>query len=161
MNENAFNAPIPGASLTAPIGGRPWQSPPKYVTVEDTIDFYVSRFTTEELKVSIQDSLDAGIPVTTIANAIQLNSVTEGLHTIDIGILLLPIIMELIMYVGDSAGIKYTTGLEKGKPLRNAMAMKALDMLEDKEEQEVEDTPELEQVEPQIEKPKGLMARRN
>lgn len=160
MNEQVFNAPIPGASLTAPIGGRPWQSPPKYVTVEDAMDFYVSRFTNEELKTSIIDTLDSGLPVTTIANAIQLNSVTEGLHTIDIGILVLPIIMELIMYVGDSAGIKYTTGLEKGKPLRNAMAMKALSMLED-EEKEVEETPEPEQIEPQEEEPVGLMARRS
>jgi hypothetical protein len=160
MNEQVFNAPIPGASLTAPIGGRPWQSPPKYVTVEDAMDFYVSRFTNEELKTSIIDTLDSGLPVTTIANAIQLNSVTEGLHTIDIGILVLPIIMELIMYVGDAADIKYTTGLEKDKPLRNAMAMKALNMLEDKE-QEVEETPELEQIEPQEEEPVGLMARRS
>ena len=32
--EPIFDAPIPGMSLTAELGGRPWQSPPQYATVE-------------------------------------------------------------------------------------------------------------------------------
>lgn len=38
-----FDAPIPGMSLTHELGARPWQSPPKMNTVEEGIDFYVSR----------------------------------------------------------------------------------------------------------------------
>ena len=29
----SFNAPIPGQSLTAELGARPWQHPPQYATV--------------------------------------------------------------------------------------------------------------------------------
>ena len=42
-NQPSFDAPIPGQSLTAELGARPWQSKPQYSTVDETIDYYMER----------------------------------------------------------------------------------------------------------------------
>ena len=36
-----LNGPVPGQSLTAELGARPWQQPAKYTNVEDALEFYV------------------------------------------------------------------------------------------------------------------------
>ena len=36
-----LSAPIPGQSLTAEPGSRPWEKPAKYTTVEETLKFYI------------------------------------------------------------------------------------------------------------------------
>ena len=41
----------------------------------------------------------------------------EGKHTIDVGMLLVPVIMEMLMLIGDRAGIEYTTGMERDKEI--------------------------------------------
>ena len=44
--------------------------------------------------------LEMGIPVSAIANSMQLAGVMQGLHTIDVGMLVMPAIMEMIMMIG-------------------------------------------------------------
>ena len=39
--------------------------------------------------------MEMGVPLTVLANTIQLASVMEGVHTVDVGILIIPIIVEL------------------------------------------------------------------
>ena len=58
-----------------------------------------------------------GVPVTTLANTIQLSNVMEGKHTVDVGMLITPLLMELIMMLAESAGIEYDSGLND--PERN------------------------------------------
>ena len=160
-NQPGFDAPIPGQSLTMELGSRPWQNPARFTTVDETIDYYMERMSSEEFMVQLAEVLEAGVPVTSIANTIQLSSVMEGIHTVDVGMLVLPMIMEMLMMIGDSAGVKYDKGLENpNKPLlRNSTIAKAVaeyeakiedkDVVEETEDKEVED-----------EEPTGLMARR-
>jgi len=160
-NQPSFDAPIPGQSLTMELGSRPWQNPSRFTNVDDTIDYYMERMSSEEFMVQLAEVLESGVPVTSIANSIQLSSVMEGIHTVDVGMLVLPMIMEMLMMIGDSAGVKYDKGLENpNKPiLRNSTIAKAVaeyeakiedkDVVEETEDKEVED-----------EEPTGLMARR-
>jgi len=160
-NQPSFDAPIPGQSLTMELGSRPWQNPARFTTVDETIDYYMERMSSEEFMVQLAEVLEAGVPVTSIANTIQLSSVMEGIHTVDVGMLVLPMIMEMLMMIGDSAGVKYDKGLENpNKPiLRDSTIAKAVaeyeakiedkDVVEETEDKEVED-----------EEPTGLMARR-
>ena len=160
-NQPSFDAPIPGQSLTMELGSRPWQNPARFTTVDETIDYYMERMSSEEFMVQLAEVLEAGVPVTSIANTIQLSSVMEGIHTVDVGMLVLPMIMEMLMMIGDSAGVKYDKGLENpNKPiLRDSTIAKAVaeyeakiedkDVVEETEDKEVKD-----------EEPTGLMARR-
>lgn len=153
-----LNAPIAGMSLTHKLGDRPWQKPPMYSTVEEAIDYYVERFQNEDVVDSILDVLSLNVPVTTIANSLQTGSVMEGRHTVDIGMLIIPVLMEMIMYIGDKNKVKYETGLtRKKKSVRNSTIAKAIKELKENKGEE----PDKKEEEVVIEEPKGLMSRRD
>ena len=40
QNPRAFDAPIPGMSLTAPPKGRPWRKPYQFSTVDEAVELY-------------------------------------------------------------------------------------------------------------------------
>ena len=157
-----FDAPIPGMSLTHELGARPWQSPAQYPTVDKAIEYYLERMSTDEFMDQMADVLEMNVPVTTLANTIQLAGVMEGKHSVDVGMLVMPLLMEMIMLIGDNAGVNYDTGLTDApnnttkdtliEAVRKEMQEKI------KETEEVSEEPEQEEIE---EKPKsGLMARR-
>ena len=106
-----FDVPIPGQAMTAELGARPWQNTPEYSTVDEAISYYMKKMSTDEFSIQLIDVMEMGVPLTDIANIIQLGAVTEGAHTVDIGILVIPVLIEMMMLIGDSAGVKYTTGL--------------------------------------------------
>ena len=108
--------------------------------------------------------METGIPLTTLANAIQSSGVMEGKHSLDIGILIMPVLMETMAYLAEEAGIEYEAGTNKrigsDKPSDAAVA-RALAMVK-KKRGEVSEEPEEEQVEMELEEPTGgLMSRRN
>jgi len=164
-----FDAPIPGQSMLHELGARPWQNPPQYTTLEEVVDFYVSKMATDEVAVQIADILEMDVSVVDLAHTMQLANVMEGVHTIDVGVLVTPVLMEFIMLIGDSANVKYRTGLEEqDENVRDAMVKKA--MRKFKEEEKRQDEMPTEKTTPVAEEPKeeadtmsnltGLMARR-
>lgn len=166
-DEPTFDAPVPGMSLTHELGARPWQSPPQYATVDDTIDYYLERMSTDIFESQLIDVLQMDVPVTVIADTIIQASVMEGLHTIDVGVLVAPILVEFIMLVADSAEIKYSTGLELEEGPSKSMVNRAISDFR-KARREQDKSPEIKQVvksEPEEEdvkeEPTGLMARRS
>ena len=154
-NEVSFNRPIPGQSLTAPLGGRPWQTPPQYTTVEEALDYYIPRLDSDEVSSQLIDVMEMGIPITDIANTMQLAGVLEGKHTVDVGMLILPVLVELLMLIGDTAKIKYTSGLDKDKSIRGSLVDLAVQKFKDEQDKPEEDIPE-EQAEERV---SGLMSR--
>ena len=107
-----MDGPIPGQSLTAEIGARPWQQPAKFTTAEEALEHYATKITNPRINDSLFDALEMGTPVSSIAEIVVQNGAMEGMHTIDVSILILPIIMELVAYVADEAGIDYSMGLD-------------------------------------------------
>ena len=161
--EPNFDAPLPGMSLTAELGARPWQSPAQFSTVDDTIDYYMSRMSTEEFMLQAVDIMEMGVPVSTLANTIQMGSVMEGIHSVDTGMLVIPVIMEMLMLLAESAGIDYDDGLndptsKETRPSQLAKVMvkyqKTLD------ETDIEQVKEEKDEEEKEEPKSGLMARR-
>ena len=101
------------------------------------------------------------MPITLIANNIHLMSVMEGKHTIDVGMLLIPVIMEMLMLIGDRAGIEYSTGMERDKDIEvNDSASEAAFAKFQKELGEDKPQEEVVEEDKQEEEPMGLMARR-
>ena len=159
-DEVSFNAPIPGQGLTAELGARPWQTPPQYVTVEDALDYYIPRLESEEVSEQLLDVLEMGVPVTNVADTMQTGGVLQGKHSVDVGMLILPVLVELIMVIADAAGIKYTSGLEKDKRIRGSLVDLAKSKMEEADSEKQETEPEEEMVEvDKEEKAGGLMSR--
>jgi hypothetical protein len=107
-----INAPVPGMSLTTEPGNRPWESPPNLSTVEDAMEFYTKRILgTPENHEEVLNIVESGLPVRNIASILQKTSVMQGIHSIDVGILVLPVIEELIMAVADMHGSTYVENI--------------------------------------------------
>lgn len=166
-NRQPFDAPIPGQSLTAEVGSRPWQSPPKYATIEQALEYYIPRITSEDMYDDLLDILELGVPITSLADTIQSAGVMQGLHSVDVGVLITPVIIEMLAYIGDEAEIEYELGMQKRldedkiSDSKIALAMKAM---RNKMPEAVAEANE-EQDEPVEEpamapEPTGLMARR-
>jgi hypothetical protein len=168
VNEPTFDAPIPGMSLTHELGGRPWQQPAQFSTVDEAIEYYMVRMTSEEFMDQLIDVMEMGVPVTTLANTVQLSGVMEGKHTVDVGMLITPLLMELMMMLAESAEIEYVSGLEDPdkKKTRNTLltkyALKYEKELRNVDTKAMAEENDMEEVEASKEKtmPTGLMSRR-
>jgi hypothetical protein len=162
--EIPLEAPIAGMSMTHEVGARPWQTPPQQATVQEAIAHYIERMQDDSITEQIVNILQSDVPVTTLANTIQLAGVMEGRHSIDVGVLILPVIMEMIMLIADAEGIKYETGMERDKEAEVKDSRIMAGMARDRKEL-ADDIPEkdeeiLEVQEELAEMPKGLMGRR-
>ena len=171
MEEPNFDRHVPGQSLTKELGQYPWQRPPQYDTVDDAMEFYAKRIMNPLFRDQIAETMELGVPLTSIANALQGNGVMMGKHTIDVGVLILPVIMEMLAYVGDEEGVDYIMGTELEEPdddkFRDstiAVAMKKVkSKMEAAGDAPVEDTEPMMEEEPaEASEPlaTGLMARR-
>jgi hypothetical protein len=141
-----LNGPIPGMSLTAEPGSRPWENPPVFPTVEEAIAFYTEQILDPDTEDHIVNVLTKDISVEVTANQIISSGVMNGMHTIDVAFLIDPVIRELIMYVADRAGIDYIESYDKKareKVIPRAMAMRIVDEVfsEALEEQQAPEEP--------------------
>ena len=131
-NEPELSGPIPGQSLTKEPNSEEWKSPPQFDTVEQALQFYISGITSDDMHSGVVNVLRMGVPVTTLAHTFMLDGVMKGRHNIDVGILVLPVLMETIAYLGDMAEVDYIMGTEEpeGGPQQSMFVETAKDMLE-------------------------------
>jgi hypothetical protein len=159
--EVMIDAPIAGQSLTAELGNRPWQKPAQYTTVEEALDFYIPRLTDVDTQDDLMNVIELGIPLTTIADALQSGGTMDGKHTIDVGILIIPVLIETLAYLAEEQGVEYVTGTEKevsDTPSSSAVALAIKKIKEQSGEPQETEEPE---VEIELEEPSGgLMSRR-
>jgi len=164
-DNNLFDAPIAGQSLTAELGARPWQQAPMYATVEEAFEYYATRLTDPAINDSLFDTLEMGTPVGPVAEILVQSGAMEGKHSIDVSILILPVIMELIAYVADEAGIEYDMGTSKSIDqdiIPESKMELALSKIKNKSTAVKEEEPMVEPkaVPEENPQPSGLMARR-
>tara|TARA_R100001015_G_C4607454_1_gene162556 strand:- start:141 stop:671 length:531 start_codon:yes stop_codon:yes gene_type:complete len=170
--EPRFDAPTPGISLTHELGARPWQQPAQHTNMDEVIDYYVTRMASEDFEKSLVHVMSLDIPLTTLANTIQLAGVMEGKHSVDTGLLAMPVLIEMMQLIGDKNGVEYDSGLKNetldmaNSPLvERAIAELKEEMGEGEEGVILQDDVEMAE-EPMVEEkvideePKGLMSRR-
>jgi|TARA_R110002126_G_scaffold2390_1_gene13705 hypothetical protein len=170
-----FEAPIPGQSLTNEPKNYPWENAARLNTPEDAIVYHLERLNQPKRAEAMLDFLQLDIDVVTMTEGILRNAVANGEHSVDVSMIIAPIIHEHIVGLADATGIDYDEGLdeddtqeERAYAIRENKARKILrDIKMDKKpdlgdleasmpktsirDTKVEDMPE--------EKPMGLMAR--
>ena len=154
-----LDAPIPGQSLTTEPKSRPWEQPPKYTTTEEALSFYIPRLSDAELMAPMVDAIEDGTTVVAVADMIQSSGVMSGLHTLDVGLMISPVLVELLVTQAQLADIEYKIGTEKSDKPDSSLVRKAVDKSSEsyfdestEEEVMVEETPEVES--------EGIMSRR-
>lgn len=146
----------PGISWTAPPKGRPWMNQPAVVDVSSVAQAYIESLGQTESANDILDALETKIPLATIAESFMLTGVSMGRHTLDTGILVMPVIIEVLQAIADFNDIKtvkFTQDLEKGTTIHPRV-------LREFAKKVSEPMPEPMVEEPTVE-PTGLMARKS
>jgi len=112
--------PIPaGISWTAPEKSRAWQNPPKFTKLSDVANNYISMLSSKNMANSVLDAVETKAPLASLAESIMLAGVLKGAHTLDTGILVMPIIIEMLKTVAMIHDIKTVTYSEEYDDMRS------------------------------------------
>ena len=169
-----FEAPIPGQSLTDSPKNAPYERPPETADPMEAIDIHLANLTKEGAMEDVLYFLEMGVDLQTMVQGILRSGVVAGIHSLDVSLIIAPVVHEYIKGFADAAELEYNEGFEDKEANEVisyqrdvARAKKILDKM--KEEQgmapmpEPEMEPEMEPEEPEMveEEPvkTGLMAR--
>lgn len=166
-----MDGPIPGQSLTSEPGNRPWETPPQLNTVEETASFYIKRLSNPEMRDRMMDVLEeTKIPITVLVEIITMGSVMQGIHNVDMSVLVSPILIEYMRGMAEKLGVEYELGVENKAKYEPELLRSVLNDLEKGEDITAVDANELlgigvskaeepveEPVEEEEEAPVGLM----
>ena len=166
-----FNAPIPGQSLTKEPGKYAWDRPPELTDPEMVTQMYLHKLSDPDRMEMVLDALETGIAdLYTVVKGMMRGGVSQGIHTIETGMIAAPVVHFYIKKMADDAGIEYDDGMDDGteKEIRQKiraaeMAKKKLAEMDIVEPEMQEEMPVMEEEMPeepvQEEQPRGLMAR--
>lgn len=168
MPINEFQAPIPGQSLTDAPGSRPWERPPEITDPEEAIQMYLIKLSDPEVTQDLMDLLELDTDIRTLTEGILRGGVSSGVHSIDVSLIVAPVIHEYIKQSAEAAGVEYEEGLEdkefkkqKERELSKAKSLKwAKQQIEKSGVKPPEAPKEETSVEMSTEEPKGFMKRR-
>ena len=103
---NPFDAPVPGQSLTDKPGNYPWEHAPQYTDTSEAADYVWDKLSQPEFAEQVIAMLDAGIPVEAIGRIIIFAGFTEGKWTPDVAFIIAEPVMKMIAAVGIHGGVK-------------------------------------------------------
>ena len=156
-----FDTSIPGQSWTKEPGPYPWDSPPRFNTSDEVMDYFVDKFDNEKSGIQLIALLKQGISVATIVDSMLLAGFSEGLFTPDVAILTAEDLSMLIMYLGDSAGVDYKkTDENEEKELDDAFrGIAQMETLKKEAEKSDEPLPSMQKMQDTPDVSQGLMAK--
>jgi hypothetical protein len=167
-----FERPIPGQSLTVEPKSQAYERPPEVTDAVEALDMHMDNLMEEGAMEDALHFLDYGLDMVTLVQGILRSAVMEGIHSIDVSLIIAPALHEFIKGFADEAGIDYDEGFEnqnEKKALAYRRNVQAAKKLLDKAEPEkpepismemTEEQPDMVEEEPTEEPAKtGLMAR--
>ena len=163
--EVKLDAPVPGMSLTAEPKGRPWRRPYQYSTVDEAATYYMDLMLDPRFTDGLVEQVEVGFPLAMIADVWISASTMEGLHSVDLGALVSPVVITMMKTLLDAEGVSYEIGDEEDEVTMSKKEMIKLrdellgsDDLESSEMPMVEEAPMEELTEEPA--PRGLMSRK-
>ena len=88
--------PIPGQSLTTAPKSFPYERPPEVADPLDALDLHFEKLNNPDAMKDISFILESGIDLVTLTEAQCRSAVAEGIHSVDISLLIAPCIHEYI-----------------------------------------------------------------
>jgi|TARA_R110000851_G_C13049926_1_gene562970 hypothetical protein len=173
-----FDAPIPGQSLTNEPRNYPWERPPETTDPDEAIVHHLTRLGNPKMLNSILDGVSQGLPVSMLTEMILTGAVSQGIHSIDISMIVAPVIQDYIVNLLEEEDVEFEEFFpeeDESDILRNIAVSEALTNLrsespKDKDPTSLDLEPKVEDMEeapvaaaePVEDKPKrgGLMPRK-
>jgi len=178
-----LEAPIPGQSLTDQPKNWPWENPPEMADPDEVSKYYINRLADEEVMDDLSVLFGGDMPVAPFVKTLMTTGVMNGLHSVDVSLIVAPVIHEFIKASMTTYGIKVRDDIEDPEEKlkereRNRLALAielavadskgkegdtGLDLLKTLQgtlEEETDDVPQQEEMEvSEMAEPQGLMAR--
>ena len=107
-----FNRPVPGQSLTSTPKGAPYERPPEINDPVKALDYHLDILDNPKAVEQAMFMLEMGIDLSTLVEGITRNAVIEGMHSIDISLIIAPVIHEYLKGYADSLDVNYDEGFE-------------------------------------------------
>jgi len=117
----AFNAPIPGQSLTTEHGSSAWEHPPQFTKLTDAVHHMMDQMTEPYYMKQLFQLMDAGVAIEAIARTLIFTGFTLGKWTVDLGMLMYKPLMLALLAIAHRAGFKDTPVLLQSAVASNGM----------------------------------------
>ncbi len=157
--------PIPGQSLTAEPRSQPFERPSEIVDPIEAIDAHIDNLSNKGAVEDLIYFAEFGVDLVTLVQGILRSAVMEGIHSIDVSLIIAPVLHEHIKGILDASGVEYEEGFEdkEGEKVLNyrrdvERAKRMLGQL-DPEPEVVEEKEEPMEIKEEPEVKTGLMAR--
>ena len=170
-----MEAAIPGQSLTDEPRNFAWERPPEIDDPDLAIRYHMNRVADPEVLDNVLFVLDFGVPAKVLTKSMMTGAVSQGIHSIDVGLIAEPVVRKFVMKTADQAGVDYKEDFDKEEvdPMERASILvsaaratpkedrdKGFDFIQElSESSEVKEEPVEEAPMEEEMKPKGLMAR--
>jgi len=164
-----FDAPIPGQSLTNEPKNAPWERPPETSNPDEAIVHHLTRIGTPKVLNSILDGVGQGLPVSMLTELVLTGAVAQGIHSIDISMMIAPVIQDYIVNLLEEEDVEFKEFFEedndddvlKSIALSGAIAgLKESKLKGDDTESAMKAEPEVEMMVEDKPKRGGLMSRK-
>ena len=131
---------FPGQSLTAEPKNAPYERPPQMVKPEEAMLWHLNRITEPDKAEAVLDLLELDTTVVEMTEGVLRSAVLNGRHSIDVSLIIAPVMHEVIKTMAEEAGIDFEEGFpddsEQKKKVRYQInEKKALKLLEKYEEE--------------------------
>ena len=109
---DVFSAPIPGQSLTDEPKNFPWERPPEIADPREAIKFHLDGLNKPTAIDNVLELMQIGVPVRAIAETALTTAQMEGIHSVDVSLIIRDVVYEELVTIAEEAGIDYKTGDE-------------------------------------------------
>tara|TARA_B100000780_G_C20932199_1_gene371616 strand:- start:212 stop:745 length:534 start_codon:yes stop_codon:yes gene_type:complete len=107
-----FSAPIPGQSLTSEPKNSSWENPPEITEPEEALLWHLEQFDKPKKVEAVAGLVGLGLDIVTMTEGLLRSAVAEGRHSIDVSLIIAPVIHEFLKGLADATGMDYDEGLE-------------------------------------------------
>lgn len=140
-----FEKPIPGESLTDEPGSRPYERPPQITKPAEAIEYHLDRLSDPKRMEAGLELLESKyFTLVELVEGTTRNAVASGIHSIDMSLLIAPVIHEFIKQTANAVGIDYDEGVQDLEAEEKAKRTKAASMAKKKLKSMEIKTPEIE-----------------
>ena len=112
-----FSSPIPGQSLTSEPKNSTWENPPEYSSPEEALLWHLEKFENPKKVEAVVGLIGLGLDLVTMTEGLLRTAVAEGRHSIDVSLIIAPVIHEYIKGIADASGLNYIEGLDDEEEL--------------------------------------------
>lgn len=110
-----FDRPVAGQSLTTPPKGAAYERPPEITSPEKAFEAHIKNVSRGEAIEDVIFLTSQGLDIKSLTEGLLRSAVAEGIHSIDISLILAPILHEFIKGRLDVLDVTYEEGIDNKK----------------------------------------------